>query len=150
MVLPISGPPISWFAVGAAGLLFACFVQRRRRRARDRFPPLAGALAGTLDESGCITFDEPLPGMRLPPDDDSPAGRVLVVSGAAARPATYRSAVQLGAVEVVHGERDELMAEARAELVRLDAVALAAALLTAGPLVPAAWSHYINYISVIY
>ncbi|WP_437507370.1 hypothetical protein [Sorangium sp. So ce1099] len=150
MLLPISGPPLSWFAVGAAGLLFAGFVQRRRRRARDRLARLAGAPAGTLDGSGWITFDEPLPGVRLPPDDDSPTGRVLVITGAAAPAATYRSARPLGAVEVVHGERDELVAEARAELVRLDAVALAAALLTAAPLVPAAWSSYLNYISGIH
>ncbi|WP_437654757.1 hypothetical protein [Sorangium sp. So ce1182] len=146
MLLPLSGPPLSWFAVGAAGLLFAGFVQRRRRRARDRVARLVGAPAGSLDGSGWITFDEPLPGIRLPPDDDAPTGRVLVVSGAAARAATYRNAGPLGAVEVVHGERDELVTEARAELVCLDAVALAAALLTAGPLVPAAWSNYIHYI----
>ncbi|XXT20115.1 hypothetical protein WME94_00930 [Sorangium sp. So ce429] len=143
VLLPISGPPLSWFAIAAAGLLFAGFVQRRRRRARDHLARLAGAPAGTLDESGWITFDEPLPGIRLAPDDDSPTGRVLVVSGAAARAATYRSAGPLGAVEVVPGGRDELLTEARAELVRLDAVSLAATLLTAAPLAVAAWRSYI-------
>ncbi|WP_437813559.1 hypothetical protein [Sorangium sp. So ce1078] len=132
-----AGPPLGWLAVATAGVLFAGLVQRRRRRAQEHLARLAGAPAGTCDESGWITFDEPLPGLRLEPDDDCPTGRVLVVSGAA-RAATYRSAGPSGAVEALPGEKGELLAEARAELVRLDAVTLAAALLAAAPLATAA------------
>ncbi|WP_437780806.1 hypothetical protein [Sorangium sp. So ce1097] len=125
--------------VAAAGVLFAGFVLRRRRRAQARLEQLASAPAGTRDERGWITFDEALPDLRLAPGDDDPTGRVLVLSGAEERAVTYRDAVRPDPVEVVHGERNELMAEVRAELVRLDALALAAVLLTATPLHAAAW-----------
>ncbi|WP_437927815.1 hypothetical protein WMF37_00845 [Sorangium sp. So ce291] len=134
-----AGPPLSWFAVAAAGLLFAGFIQRRRRQAREHLARLASAPAGTCDEAGWISFDEPLPGLRLELDDGCPAGRVLVLSGAADRAATYRSAGPSGPVEVLHGERGELVAGARSELVRLDALALSATLLATAPLVAAAW-----------
>ncbi|KYF63383.1 hypothetical protein [Sorangium cellulosum] len=137
-LLGVAGPPLSWFVVAAAGVLFAGFVAQRRRRARKRFERLASAPAGTRDEGGWITFDEPLPGLRLPPDHDGPTGRVLVLSGAEARAVTYRDAGQPGVVEVLPGERGALLAGARGELVRLDALALAAALLTAAPLLAAA------------
>ncbi|WP_437756184.1 hypothetical protein [Sorangium sp. So ce1389] len=132
-----AGPPLSWFTVAAAGVLLAGFVQRRRRKAREHLARLAGAPAGTCDEAGWITFDEPLPDLRFAPDG-CPAGRVLVLSGVAAR-ATYRSAGPSGPVEVLHGERGELVTEAQSELVRLDALALAATLLATAPLVAAAW-----------
>ncbi|WP_437724750.1 hypothetical protein [Sorangium sp. So ce861] len=135
-LLRAAGPPLAWLAVAAAGVLFAGLVQRRRRRAREHLERLAGAPAGTCDERGWITFDEPLPGLRL--DDDCPTGPVLVLSSEAVRAATYRSAGPSGAIEVVPGEREELLAEARAELARLDAATLAAALLTAAPLAAAA------------
>ncbi|MGK3997693.1 hypothetical protein [Sorangium sp. So ce1024] len=135
----VAGPPLSWSAVGAAGVLFAGFVLRRRRRVKARLDRLASAPAGTRDERGWITFDEALPDLRLAPGDDGPTGRVLVLSGAEERAVAYRDARQPGPVEVVHGERDELMAEVQAELVRLDALAFAAVLLTATPLHAAAW-----------
>ncbi|WP_437635454.1 hypothetical protein [Sorangium sp. So ce854] len=135
----VAGPPWSCSAVAAAGVLFAAFVLRRRRRAQARLEQLASAPAGTRDERGWITFDEALPDLRLAPDDDDPTGRVLVLSGAEERAVTYRDAGRPGPVEVLHGERDELMAEVQAELVRLDALALAAVLLTATPLHAAAW-----------
>ncbi|WP_437593577.1 hypothetical protein [Sorangium sp. So ce1000] len=140
-----AGPPLAWLAVCAAGVLFAGSIQRRRGRAREHLARLADAASGTRDESGWITFDEPLPGLRLTPDDDEPTGPVLVVPGAAARAATftYRSAGPSDAVEVLSGGRDELMTEARNELVRLDALALAATLLAAVPLVVAAWRGFV-------
>ncbi|XXX77275.1 hypothetical protein WMF30_00685 [Sorangium sp. So ce134] len=135
-LLGAAGPPLGWFAAAAAGVLFAGLVQRRRRRAQQHLERLAGAAAGTCDERGWITFEEPLPALRL--DDDCPTGPVLVLSTEAVRAATYRSAGPSGAIEVLPGERGDLLADARAELARLDAATLAAALLTAAPLAAAA------------
>lgn len=137
-----AAPPRSWFVVAVAGVLFAGLVQRRRRRVRERLARLASAAAGTRDEGGWITFDDPLPPVRLE-SDDVPAGRVLVLSDVAPRPVTYRSAPPPGAIEVLPGDRDELVAAARSEIVHLDALALAAALLAAAPLVVAAWHRLV-------
>ncbi|WP_437958305.1 hypothetical protein WME76_00730 [Sorangium sp. So ce119] len=142
-LLGVVGPPLSWSVVAAAGVLFAGFVVQRRRRARERLARLASAAAGTRDEGGWVTFDEPLPAQRLALDRDGPTGRVLVLSGAVDRAVTYRDAGQPGAVEILAGERDDLLVEARGELVRIDALALAAALLTAAPLLAAAWRGFV-------
>jgi hypothetical protein len=133
-------PPPGWTVGAAAGVLFGALLRVRRRRAAARLARLAAAPAGVLGDDGWIALEGGAPPVRVAPDLGLPRGPVLLLAddGTTTPGRAYRGEAPLGPGAVVAGEREELVTRAGDEVAALDALALAAPLLTAAPLV-AAW-----------
>ena len=134
-------PPPGWIAGAALGVLLAGLLQLRRRRVAADLAQLAAAPAGVLGDDGWIALEGGVPPVRVAPGLGLPLGPVLLLAPEARTPAgAYRGEAPLGAGAVVSGERGDLLARARDRLAAIDALALAALVLTAAPLA-AAWAQ---------
>ncbi|AUX46479.1 uncharacterized protein SOCE26_079850 [Sorangium cellulosum] len=144
-------PPHGVMVGAGCGVLLAALLLRRRRRAAAQLGRVAAGAPGALGDDGWITFDGGEPAVRAATELRLDPGPVLVLgqaSAAAPRGASpgasggvYRgeAPAPLGPDEVIPGEKAALLAAGHGELTALDALVLAAAVLTAAPLAAAAW-----------
>jgi hypothetical protein len=133
--------PTGWILGGAGGLIVAMALWQKRRRVAQRARRIAAAREGTLGSNGWITLHDDTPAWRASPDLALAAGPVLLLGSGATGGAAgaYRSEGASGGEEIVAGARETIVAALRSRMKDLDALGLAAVVITAAPLL-AAWT----------
>jgi hypothetical protein len=130
-------PPRGWIADAAGGLALAGLALLLRRRADRACAAIAGGRAGTLGESGVVTFPGDDHPVRVAPGQRLAVGPVVVLPGPITPGGVYRGDGPLLGARVACGSMDDLLAAARERGIRLDAMILALVALAAAPLAAA-------------
>ncbi|MDC0746108.1 hypothetical protein [Polyangium mundeleinium] len=133
-----SSPPYGWSATAVAGLLVAAFLERLRFRARGRLRRIATAPAGVLGADGWLVVGDAASPLRAEIHAGLPPGPVIVLSreGSAASKDPYRGDALPADLEILPGERAEVLARERwVSVSPIDAVTLAVLVVASTPLV---------------
>jgi hypothetical protein len=130
-----------------AGIVAALILEIFRFRARSRLRRIANAPTGMLAADGWVVFDDGSPPIRMGIDSEVSSGPVIVMplDSPIAAGGPYRGIVYADKLEVLSGERKEVLRRERWALQSpFDAFAIAVLLLAATPLATFWYGQWIS------